>query len=105
MGPGSNYWPSRAALARVGLSRWERRTANRAWPPLLSDRAVEHLHFDGFAGGDVAYQRAEDDEAVGLRHRRQDAGALVAGDRDAVAAVGFHDKNPALEFGAARSLL
>ena len=52
---------------------------NRSNVGQASDQSFEQLHVDQFAGCDVAGVAGEHDEAIRLRHRRQDAGALVAG--------------------------
>src|ERR1700686_4800901 len=41
-------------------------------------QAFQQLYFDRLGGGDVTGVAAENDEAVCLRHRRQDARALIA---------------------------
>src|SRR5437899_4308589 len=44
-----------------------------------SDKPFEQLHFHQVAWLDIALRSGQHDEAIGLRHGRQYAGALVAG--------------------------
>ena len=65
-----------------------------------SDDAFQHLHVDDRARRDVALVGRQDDEAVRLRHRAQDARALLAGDAHAPAALRIALEDAALEFRA-----
>src|SRR5215475_703374 len=56
---------------------------------MSSNEALEQLHVDQLAGSYVAHRALQHDEAVRLGHRRQDAGALVAGRAHGPAAVGI----------------
>src|SRR5688572_9761014 len=70
-----------------------------------SDDAFEDLHVDEGTWHDVALVGRQDDEAVGLRHRAQDARALLAGHAHGPAPCGILAQYPALELGAAGRLL
>src|SRR6185369_14057752 len=64
----------------------------------MSNDAFEELHLDDGAGLHVAGAVAEDDEAVRVAHRLEDARALLAGGAHLEPAAGAACKHAALEF-------
>src|SRR6266542_1474505 len=69
-----------------------------------SDQPFEQLHVDRLAGSDVARVGGKYDKTVRLRHRREDARALVAGRAHGPSSVAVGGEDAALEFGASRDL-
>src|SRR6185503_675647 len=88
----------------IGLMR----SISSIWMPCGTDasRSGQGERFDPYriAWSDVARVLLDDDQAVGLGHRREDAGALWAGGRHLPVGVAIREE-PALEFPPSALLL